>query len=69
MPATDAASHTIEFPALYNGAQVIATAVARADQIDIVPVSGVLIEVELHVWEQLATRAIVAAHTRSSPPK
>lgn len=67
MPATDPGSHTIEFPVLYNGVQVIATAVARADQIDIV-LPGVLIEVELHVFEQLATRAVIAAHSKPSPP-
>jgi hypothetical protein len=64
VPAVDPTSRSIEFPAVYNGVQVIATAIAHSDQVTIVPAPGQLLEVELHVWEALVPRVTVAAHTR-----
>jgi hypothetical protein len=64
VPAADPASRSIEFPAVYNGAAVIATAIVHSDQVAIVASPGQMLEVELHVWEALMPRVTVAAHTR-----
>jgi hypothetical protein len=66
---SDPSSRAIEFPVVYNGVQVIATALAHSDQVTItLGDPEQMLEIELHVWDQLVPRVTVAAHSHS-PPK
>lgn len=55
---------SFRFDACWNGVVVTATAVARHDQIELFPVPGVCLEIPLDGFAELASRLLVAAHTR-----
>jgi hypothetical protein len=66
--ADDGCGTPIRFEACWNGTHVIATAIAHADQVTIVPVPGALLEIPLDLFELLVAQLIVAAHSKPSPP-
>lgn len=58
------AAKSFRFDACWNGVQVLATAVARHDQIELYPVPGVCLEIPLAGFGELASKLMIAAHTR-----
>lgn len=64
VPDAEANARAVKFPAVYDGVHVIATAIARPDQVDIVTAPGHVLEIPLDVWKTLAPFLTVAAHTR-----
>lgn len=66
VPDAQPNTRTLAFPAVYNGVQIIGTAIARQGQIDIVPVPGVVLEIPLDAWRGMAPFLTAAALTRPS---
>lgn len=64
VPDAEPNTRTIKFPAVYRDVSVLATAIARHDQIDIVPAPGVVLEIPLEVWQTIAPFLTAAALVR-----
>lgn len=59
------AAKSFRFEACWNGIVVTGTAVARRDQIELYPAPGVCLEIPLEGFTDLASRLLIAAHTRT----
>ena len=55
---------SFRFDACWNGVMVSGTAVARHDQIELFPAPGICLEIPLDGFAELASKLLVAAHTR-----
>ncbi|MCU1500602.1 MAG: hypothetical protein JWM47_4555 [Acidimicrobiales bacterium] len=55
---------SFRFEGSWQGVQIIGTAIARNDQIELYPLPGVCLEIPLAGFEDLTPKLIVAAHTR-----
>lgn len=66
VPDSPPLAKSFRFDACWNGVIVSGTAVARRDQIELFPVPGVCLEIPLDGFAELASKLLIAAHTR--PP-
>lgn len=64
MPDSNPVAKSFRFHARWNGIQVLGTAIARKDRVELFPVPELCIEIPLEEFEKLAPRLVVAAHTR-----
>lgn len=55
---------SFRFEACWNGVTVVGTAVARRDQIELFPIPGLCLEIPVGAFADLASKLLVAAHTR-----
>lgn len=70
MPAGDGMDSpralSFRFEGAWQGTQIIGTAVALNDTIQLYPLPGICLEIPLAGFEDLAPKLIVAAHTRQA---